>query len=84
MKRACFLLALVILVIWLAHGAPAGNSSTAPRDVSVPATAASSNAVPQQSCCVNQGDTDPHRECFDGACYQVSGCGQNVNCASCG
>ena len=86
MKRAGLLLVLVTLVIWLAQATPveAGLDSGDRTTASTSNTAAPSAALPQGSCCANPGETDPHWECFDGACVQVSGCGQNVNCASCG
>ena len=86
MKRAGLLLLLITLVIWLAQAAPAEAGIEAGKQLtaSTSNTAAPAMALPQGSCCVNPGDTDPHWECFDGACVQVSGCGQSVNCATCG
>lgn len=93
MKRALFLLVLVMLVVWLAQDAPATGNPGSVKDAATLNSAASTAAAPsaaanvaalQESCCLNPGETDPHWECFSGACYQVSGCGENVNCANCG
>jgi len=91
MKRASVLLALLVLIVWLAHGAPAGIRNKSGKEASVrDSVAATRDTVSttgcdgSQSCCVNQGETDPHWECLDGACYCVSGCGSNVDCATCG
>jgi hypothetical protein len=85
MKRALILLVLVVTVAWLAQGSSA-NDTRQPAAASDPLNAAAPNAplTPQGACCLNAGDTDPHWECFEGACYQVSGCGPNVNCSTCG
>ena len=86
MKRAGLLLVLITLVIWLAQAAPAEAGIDAGKEftASTSITAEAEMALPQGSCCVNPDETDPHWECFDGACVQVSGCGQSVNCAMCG
>ncbi len=86
MKRAGLLLVLMALVIWLAQATPAEAGFEAGKQLtaSVSNTAEPAMALPQGACCLNPGDTDPHWECFEGACLQVSGCGQNVNCATCG
>src|SRR6185436_2910453 len=83
MKRALILLVLVVTVAWLAQGSSA-NDKREPAGTAPTLNAAAVNApLPQGTCCLN-GETDTHWECFDGACYQVSGCGSNVNCATCG
>jgi len=101
MKRRLFLLALLMLVTWLAYAAPASEAGSERLVVSAGApslndaapAAARANAAPvaaplsaalQDSCCADPNQTDPHWECFDGACVQVNGCGTNVNCATCG
>lgn len=93
MKRALILLALVTLVVWLAQGAPAAGSAGPGREEAPPlrardAAAASPSAAgapaPQESCCLYEGETDPHWECISGSCYQVSGCGYSVDCSTCG
>jgi hypothetical protein len=83
MKRSLFLLAIVTLVVWLAQGAPSLPSmpSGAPLRVNSPSA---SSAAPQNTCCLIAGETDPHWECFAGACYQMGGCGPNVDCSTCG
>jgi len=84
MKRALILLVLVVTVAWLAQGSSA-NDGREPAAASDPLNAAVANVplTPQSACCLNPGDTDPHWECFDGTCFQASGCGPNVNCATC-
>jgi len=90
MKRALLLLVMVPLVAWLAQGSSANYkrqpAALAPALNAAPAApAALPNApLPQDSCCADPNQTDPHYECFSGACYQVSGCGTSVDCASCG
>jgi hypothetical protein len=88
MKRALFLLALVTLVVWMAQGAPPSDptepgKATPGLKEAVP-SAALNPVAPQNSCCPNSNEFDPHWECFDGSCYLVEGCGPNVNCAFCG
>lgn len=85
MKRALLLMVLVVLVAWLAQGSSANArrepAAAAPALNAAPAPNA---PLPQDSCCADPSQTDPHWECFSGACYQVSGCGSNVDCATCG
>ncbi|HEV7683972.1 MAG TPA: hypothetical protein VGO68_17710 [Pyrinomonadaceae bacterium] len=84
MKRAFVLMALVALVVWLADAAPTGVKS-APADLAAqPEMVAPSALAPQEQCCLNPNETDPHSECFNNTCLQVNGCGTNVNCATCG
>jgi hypothetical protein len=88
MRRAILLLVLVALVGWLAQNSSAARDKIDPgKTTPAPnATAANAalNAPPQDTCCPNPGEEDPHWECFDGTCFQAPGCGQSVNCASCG
>ena len=85
MNRAGLLLVLMTLVIWLGQPNPAeAVIESGVRLPATPDTATSAMALPQDSCCIDPSETDPHWECFDGACVQVTGCGQNVNCATCG
>jgi hypothetical protein len=39
-------------------------------------------ALAQDTCCLNEGETDPHDECVDGTCASVSGCGVS-DCSAC-
>ena len=82
MKRIFLLLALMTLVIWLARGAPAPTKRQLGRDWVITAKAAPLVASPQESCCLNPGETDPHEECIAGTCMSVSGCGIS-NCSNC-
>lgn len=87
MKKAGLLLVLIALVIWLAQAGPpveAGIEAGKQLTASTSNTAVPETALPQNSCCADPNETDPHWECFDGACVQVSSCGQSVNCATCG
>lgn len=82
MKRLILLISLVILVAWLALGAQA--SGTPEPGKSPAAGTATAAAAPDDSCCANPGETDPHWECLAGTCYQVSTCGYSVDCSTCG
>jgi len=69
---------MVLLVIWLARGAPRSEVRHLNKDWSV-----SRAAAPPSGCCTNQNETDPHDECVGGTCMSVSGCGVS-DCSSCG
>jgi hypothetical protein len=80
MKRGFVLLALVVLVLWLATSAPGGVQS-AP---STPAPTAPAAQAPEDQCCLDPNETDPHWECFNNTCLQVNDCGPNADCTTCG
>jgi hypothetical protein len=84
MKRGFVLLALVVLVVWLASAAPTGVKSAPTELAPQPVLAAPNAVVPQEQCCADPNESDPHWECFSNTCLQVNGCGPNVNCATCG
>ena len=85
MKRGFVLLALVVLVVWLASAAPTGVQS-APTELAPEPGLAAPNAIApqQQQCCADPNESDPHWECFNNTCLQVNGCGVSVDCTTCG
>jgi hypothetical protein len=78
-RRVSILFVLVVLVLWQVHADPqqAKGNLTAPWFYS-----RSAPAAPQEMCCENPNETDPHSECVDGACTTVSGCGVS-DCSGC-
>jgi hypothetical protein len=82
MKRGFVLLALVVLVVGLAIAMPADVKKASSNAASAPATV--KPAVPEEQCCLNENETDPHMECFNHTCVEVNGCGPNVDCTTCG
>src|ERR1041384_1237124 len=84
MKRTWLLLVLVILVAWLAHGSAVRVNSKPGPEPSSRVPAAMADCSSGQSCCLNEGETDPHWECINGACSCQLGCGVSVDCANCG
>src|SRR5215213_3494569 len=84
MKKASLLIALIAFVIWLAHGTTKNTEGKSVIEAPSPPAVAYTDCGTQQSCCLNPNETDPHWECWDGACYCMSGCGSSVDCLSCG
>lgn len=86
MKRAAFLFVLIALVMWLVQITPAetGTGTGKQPTESNSNPAALPTPTPPESCCADPNESDPHWECFGNSCVQVSGCGVNVDCATCG